>query len=198
MPAYLFLDDPVWAAVYWATYIVFALETGFISSREKGMARGDMRDRGSRGFIYFMSFFAMGLAFGAPFAAPGLRIALPAAPVFWTAMALFWAGLALYGWAYATLGSFFRTEVQLLEGHRLVTGGPYRVLRHPAYTGGTLVMTGIGLASGNWLSVAGAFAATIIAYARRIAVEEAALGERFGAEFEARKSRTWALLPFFW
>jgi hypothetical protein len=54
------------------------------------------------------------------------------ATVFWGTYLLFFLetgcianrerGLALYGWASATLGSFFRTEVRLLEGHRVVTG----------------------------------------------------------------------------
>jgi protein-S-isoprenylcysteine O-methyltransferase len=97
-----------------------------------------------------------------------------------------------------TLGAFFRTSVQLLDGQRLVTRGPYRLLRHPAYTGGILVFAGVGLSTGNWISTAVAPLAVAIAYAWRIHVEERALRERFGAEFETHRRRTWAVLPPVW
>ena len=47
--------------------------------------------------------------------------------------------------------------------------GPYRVLRHPSYTGGLLTMVGIGLAIGNWLSL---LLVVLAAYGYRIQVEE--------------------------
>ena len=118
--------------------------------------------------------------------------------MFATAIILLWAGTALYPWAAITLGAFFRTSVQLLHGQQLVTHGPYRILRHPAYTAGVLVFTGIGLAMGNWLSLAGAVLPVMIAYVWRIRVEETALRERFGPEFDAHRARTWAIIPLVW
>jgi len=114
------------------------------------------------------------------------------------AIALLWAGLLLYIWAVLTLGAFFRTSVQLLDGQQLVRRGPYRVLRHPAYTGGILLFAGIGLAAGNWISALVAPLAAVVAYAWRIHVEELALRERFGAAFESHRKRTWAVLPPVW
>ena len=113
-------------------------------------------------------------------------------------MAVVGAGILLYRWAALTLGAFFRTQVTLLDGQRLVMRGPYRLLRHPAYSGGILVYAGIGLAIGNWLSAIAMPLSLIVAYSRRIRVEEAALRERFGAEFEANHARTWAIIPFVW
>ena len=86
----------------------------------------------------------------------------------------------------------------LLDGQKLVTRGPYRLLRHPAYTGGILVFAGVGLSTGNWISFAAALLAVGLAYAWRIHVEEIALRERFGAEFEAQRRRTWAVIPLLW
>jgi len=113
-------------------------------------------------------------------------------------MLIYWSGIALYVWCVRTLGTSFRTSVQLLDGQRLVTRGPYRVLRHPAYTGGILIFAGTGLAIGNWLSFAAATLAAVIGYGFRIRVEERALKERFGAEFEANRRRTWAVIPLVW
>lgn len=197
-PPYLFLERPSWAAVFWVSYVAFFFATMWVHSRERGKVQGDNRDRGSRAGIYALSFVGAAFALAGPVLRPGARIPLPHALLFYTSIALFWAGTILYPWAAITLGAFFRTSVQLLDGQRLVTRGPYRILRHPAYTAGMLVFTGIGLATGNWLSLVGAVLCVAIAYAWRVYIEEAALRERFGAEFEAHRKRTWAIIPLVW
>jgi protein-S-isoprenylcysteine O-methyltransferase len=162
------------------------------------MAKGENRDRGSKALIYILSFGSLFAAFVLPPYVPQARIALAPLPVFATAIALVWVGAALYAWAVRTLGTSFRTSVTLLEGQRLITKGPYRILRHPAYTGGILIFAGMGLAIGNWLSFAITTIAAVVAYGVRIRVEEMALRERFGAEFEANRKRTWAVIPLVW
>jgi len=197
-PQYLFLERPAWAAIFWVSYVAFFFVTMWVHGRERGKVQGDNRDRGSRAGIYVLSFVGVAVAFAGPYLMPSARIALPPLPVFVVAIVLFWSGAVLYPWAAITLGAFFRTSVQLLDGQRLVTRGPYRILRHPAYTAGVLVFAGIGLAMGNWLSFAGAVLSVALAYAWRIRVEEMALRERFGAEFDAHRKRTWAIIPLVW
>ena len=197
-PGYLFAARPLWSAIYWATFIAFFAATSWVQNRERNAARGDMRDRGSKAVIYAGSFVGMAGALLAPAYWPSAKIGLPPEPVFVTAISLIWAGLLLYLWAVLTLGAFFRTSVQLLDGQQLVRRGPYRLLRHPAYTGGILLFAGIGLAAGNWISALIAPLAAIIVYAWRIHVEEIALRERFGEEFERHRQRTWAVIPLLW
>ena len=198
VPTYLFAERRLWSAIYWATFVAFFGATSWVQNREKNAARGDMRDRGSKPVIYVGSLVGMAGAFLAPAYWPEAKIGLPPEPVFATAMALIWVGLLLYIWAVLTLGAFFRTSVQLLDGQRLVRRGPYRLLRHPAYTGGILLFAGIGLSTGNWISAVVAPLSAIVAYAWRIHVEELALRERFGAEFEDHRKRTWAVIPLVW
>ena len=45
-------------------------------------------------------------------------------------------------WCHRTLGSFFTWNVALRDGHKLVTSGPYSVLRHPSYTGWYCIVAG--------------------------------------------------------
>jgi protein-S-isoprenylcysteine O-methyltransferase len=197
-PDYLFNARPLWTIIYWASWAAFFFEVSWVNRRERNASCGDDRDRGSKALIYAASMIGLLCAFAAPSFLPSARIALPPAPVFWTAIGLFWAGVLMYLWAILTLGAFFRTSVQLLEGQRLVTRGPYRLLRHPTYTGGILLFAGIGLATGNWVAALAAPLAVALAYAWRIHVEEIALAERFGAEFEAQRKRTWAVIPLLW
>ncbi len=197
-PVYLFNMQPAWSIVYGISFFLFFALTSWFQRGERKGPRGEVRDRGSKPLIYVASFAGMAAAFAAPAFLPGAHIALPPEPVFITAMTLFWAGALLYYWAILTLGAFFRTSVTLLDGQRLVTRGPYRLLRHPAYSGGILLFAGIGLSIGNWIAAAAAPLAVGLAYAWRIHVEEIALRERFGAEFEAQRRRTWAVIPLLW
>lgn len=197
-PHYLFLAHALWIWIFWASYLAFFFVSAWAFARERHAVRGENRDRGSKAVIFAFSFVALALAFAGPYLLPSADTALASAPVFWAAMVLFWSGTILYPWSVLTLGSFFRTSVQLLDGQSLVTRGPYRYLRHPAYTAGILIFSGIGLAIGNWFSFLESFVILLLAYAWRIRVEEQALGERFGAEFEAHRRRTWAVIPLLW
>src|SRR5206468_10337724 len=68
--------------------------------------------------------------------------------------ALAWCGITLRVWAIDTLGRFFRRDVTVEADQTVVTAGPYRFLRHPAYAGNTLVAAGTGLMLANLGSLA--------------------------------------------
>jgi protein-S-isoprenylcysteine O-methyltransferase len=195
---YLFNARPLWSFIFWASFFAFFVVGSWVQNRERGAAPGDNRDGGTKAVIYLGSAIGVAFAFAAPAVWAQARIGLPQEAVFACAMILFWGGLLLYVWSVLTLGAHFRTSVQLLEGQRLVTRGPYRLLRHPAYTGGIMLFSGIGLATGNWIAAVAAPLAVAIAYAWRIHVEEIALREKFGAEFDANRRRTWAVIPLIW
>ncbi|MGW6130682.1 isoprenylcysteine carboxyl methyltransferase family protein [Cellulomonas sp. NPDC055163] len=61
----------------------------------------------------------------------------------WTALVLTLASQALRWWCIATLGPRWNTRVIVVPGLPLVTGGPYRWLRHPNYV--AVVVEGIAL-----------------------------------------------------
>jgi len=183
---------------FWISYWAWILMEVWIFSRDIRKGTGQKKDRGS--FILIMVLITVGIttAFYAPHLWPWATITLPRDQTFWTAIAMIWAGIALRVWAVLTLGKHFRTSVRILDDHKLVTSGPYRFLRHPSYTGGLITVFGVGLALGNWISLAAAFAGIFISYSVRIFVEEKALREHFGAAFDAHAKRTWAVLPPVW
>ncbi len=65
----------------------------------------------------------------------------------------FGSGFGLALWAM-TVNPFFSTVIRLQEdrGHRLVTAGPYRRVRHPGYTGMLVGVLSLPLALGSWLA----------------------------------------------
>jgi protein-S-isoprenylcysteine O-methyltransferase len=111
-------------------------------------------------------------------------------------IALFAAGLILRWYAILWLGRFFTVNVAIAADHRVVDTGPYRYVRHPSYTGVLLAFLGYGIALGNWISLAAVTLPIAAAFARRIAVEEAALTSALGHAYADYAARTRRLLPF--
>jgi protein-S-isoprenylcysteine O-methyltransferase Ste14 len=155
----------------------------------------DSRDPSYR-WMLAGSFAGVGLAFAAANAdgaLPGPRW-LPAA----VGLAVMWAGFALRAWAVRTLGQFFRVEVTVEEGQRLVDTGPYARLRHPSYTGLLVFYLGLGIALDSWLSIAAAVLLPLAAVVNRIAHEERTLRRELGEQYERYSMRTARLIPGVW
>ncbi|GAA0527113.1 protein-S-isoprenylcysteine O-methyltransferase [Rhizomicrobium palustre] len=193
-----FSNPDVIRNAYFTSYWAWILMEIWIFSRDVRKGSGQKKDRGTFILICVLITAGITLAFWAPHLWPQAKMALPMLPRVWTAITLIWAGIFLRSWAVLTLGRHFRTSVRILDDHKLVTSGPYRVLRHPSYTGGLITVFGVGLGLGNWISLAAAFAGIFISYSVRILVEEKALREHFGEAFEAHAKRTWAVLPPLW
>ncbi len=113
----------------------------------------------------------------------------------WVGLVLFTGGAALSVWAIHTLGQWFSPRIGVQYGHELVSAGPYRVLRHPFYTG--LLMATVGLPGifGSWLGVAMAIVALpFVLY--RVGIEEDQLEREFGDVYRTMRNRTWRLIPY--
>jgi protein-S-isoprenylcysteine O-methyltransferase Ste14 len=105
-------------------------------------------------------------------------------------------GLVLRLWAIRTLGRFFTATVQVAAEQRLVQSGPYRVLRHPSYTGALLAVLGLAVAFACAVGIVVTLALGIAAYTYRMAIEERALVAELGDAYRAYCERTWRLVPF--
>jgi|SRR5271157_4607521 len=118
--------------------------------------------------------------------------------VFWTGTAIMLLGLGLRIWAIITLGKSFRTTVETHQDQRVISRGPYKRVRHPSYTGLLLTGCGYGIALQNWLSLIFAVALPLAALLCRIHIEERAMVESLGTEYERYQRRTKRLIPWIW
>jgi len=104
---------------------------------------------------------------------------------------------------YHHLGQHFTFELALRDNHKLVTTGPYSIVRHPAYTGSIMALIGIGLIQfsrgswwaevlGLWTSTSGSLVAFIwtcilttipVAVIARTYAEDKVLRRAFGKEW---------------
>jgi len=112
-----------------------------------------------------------------------------------------WAGLAvgiltdiLLYWQFSSIGNNISPTVAIRQQHQLVTSGPYRWIRHPLYTFGTLGYLGFALLAANWfIALMTLIVLGIIAI--RLPQEEAALIAKFGDEYRNYIKTTGAFLP---
>lgn len=118
--------------------------------------------------------------------------------VFSVGVLIGWLGLLLRWWSFVTLGKYFTVVLRTSEDQPVVDRGPYRVLRHPSYTGLLLAFLGCGLMVGNLVGMAGSLAMLSIALVYRIRIEEQALDAALGTiyrDFAVNRAR---LIPFVW
>jgi len=104
------------------------------------------------------------------------------------------AGAVLAIWSRHLLGRDWSASVQLKEGHELVVAGPYRVIRHPIYTGFLLLFLGSALMVGEWRGLL-AVAIIFVSFWFKLRKEETWMIERFGDAYREYRKTTRALLP---
>jgi protein-S-isoprenylcysteine O-methyltransferase Ste14 len=109
-------------------------------------------------------------------------------------LVLFAIGLGVAIWARLNIGRNWGTPMSRKEDPELVTSGPYRLIRHPIYSGILLASVGTAVAlSWSWL-VATILAGIYFVYSAR--VEEHYLLEQFPDAYPTYAHSTKMLIPF--
>lgn len=104
------------------------------------------------------------------------------------------AGLLFTVWARASLGRNWSGFVTIKDHHELVISGPYRLVRHPIYTGLLLAFAGSAVALGEWRGILGLLIA-LPAFWWKLSLEEAWLRQQFGAAYADYQRRVAPLIP---
>ena len=118
--------------------------------------------------------------------------------IFFFGIAIMLIGMALRFWSVFTLGKSFRTTIETDQDQKIISHGPYKLVRHPSYSGLLLLFCGYGIALQNWLSLLVAVSLPLVALLYRIRIEEAALVSSFGSEYIEYQKRTKKLIPWVW
>lgn len=112
--------------------------------------------------------------------------------------ALYVSGLVVAEWALFA-NAYFETTVRVQHdrGHRVVSSGPYRAVRHPGYVGMILMWAGTPMILGSaWAFVAAALLAAAIIV--RTALEDRILRRELAGYEEYTKSTRYRLVPLLW
>lgn len=97
-------------------------------------------------------------------------------------------------WLFSSIGSGISPTSATRREHKLSTSGPYRWVRHPLYTVGTILFISFGIMADNWF-IAALGILTFIAMAARTPQEETNLIEKFGDEYREYMKRTGRFMP---
>lgn len=148
-----------------------------------------------------LGIFLQGLSFGIvwcvrrsrwwPFpASPGGELALGSFAVLLAWGSSWWCLLAVQ-----VLGKQWAYQARVIQGHDLITEGPYRIVRNPIYLGMFGLMLASGLVLSPWWAVLAAVAVFLAGNQIRIRQEEKLLREAFGAKFDEYARKVPAFLP---
>jgi len=122
------------------------------------------------------------------------RLAAPEPVVQVVGATLFIAGLGVAVWARVHLGRNWGMPMTRKDEPELVTSGPYRLIRHPIYSGILLAFVGTALATNlYWLIV---FAVMGVYFVHSATVEEKLLTSSFPDAYPSYRARTKMLIPF--
>lgn len=192
----LVVHDPAAAAVYWVAVSAWLLgELAFM--RRTGAGEPEGRDRTT--LLLTMAVLAgLGLAVWAAYGLSGLTLPGPGWWPLVTGLAVMAAAIAFRIWAMRTLGRYFKYTVVVQDDHQVIESGPYHLVRHPSYTGMIGGCFGMGLALGNWLSLALVGGLALVGFTLRLLSEERVLAEQLGEPYREYMTRTHRLIPFVW
>jgi protein-S-isoprenylcysteine O-methyltransferase Ste14 len=200
---------PAWTLDYWQAWTFFAAyfapslalilylakkDPQLLARRMRGgpFAEKEPRQRiimslASLGFIGLLVVPALDHRFGWSPMAPATALAGDA--------------LVLLGWlavlAVFRVNSYSAATIELAPDQKVISTGPYAVVRHPMYTGGLVMLLGIPIALGSWWGVL-VFAAIIPALIWRLLDEEAFLTKNLEGYAAYRKQVRYRLIPMLW
>jgi len=105
-------------------------------------------------------------------------------------------GIGFRAWAVQALGKYFTATVQIKEDHRLITSGPYHIVRHPSYTGAFIAIIAGGVILESLSGFIISCMAMMIAYYVRINIEEKELINRFGNDYTVYRKKIKMIIPY--
>jgi protein-S-isoprenylcysteine O-methyltransferase Ste14 len=173
------------ALLNWAGF-----ELAFRSPGEASSWRGDARDRASTPLLVL----AFAVAAILPAALRGATFGSVGRAA-WAGVGLCVLGLVVRAWGMLTLGASYTRTLRTAAGQPLVTGGPYRWVRHPGYAGSIAVWVGAALAFHSWLAAVAVAILMLLAYGWRVRTEERMLTAHFGDAYRDYAAHTSRLFP---
>ena len=165
---------------------------GIIPRVRRRGTRIKKEDRGSHLLLWMSIVVSITISFSLA----GSGIAMLPSWVYYPGIVLMVSGIVLRQWSIAVLGQFFSGTVGIQEGQKVVDTGPYRLVRHPSYTGALLIFVGLGLAVQSWGAVLVLLMLFGVAYGYRVYVEEQVLVSKLGDEYVKYSKRTKRLIPY--
>ena len=167
----------------------------FKQTAKASRKEASVQDRGSISILIGLQWVGLALNFSLAGLFPAAAIPWHRTGFFLLGVTLILFGVALRWYAIWTLGSYFTRDVAVSADQKVVQNGPYRSIRHPAYSSTFLTMVGVGLAMTNWASLVILLMCVFFGHMYRVRVEEKALIHTVGQPYVEYMHRTKRFIP---
>jgi protein-S-isoprenylcysteine O-methyltransferase Ste14 len=104
-------------------------------------------------------------------------------------------GLGFCLWARAVLGRNWSGTVTLKENHELIVRGPYRLVRHPIYTGLLAMLIATAIEQGHIAGMIG-LVLVFVSLWIKLSDEEEVMRKQFPDQYAAYRERVKRIIPF--
>src|SRR4030065_648701 len=99
-------------------------------------------------------------------------------------------------WSRWSLGEWFSTKFAIKKGHQIIKTGPYKIMRHPIYLGGTLAIWGFTLALDSLITLLILAIPIPITFYLNIKAEERLFLKEMAGEYQKYQQEVPRLIPF--
>jgi len=114
----------------------------------------------------------------------------------WVGILIIIVGNIIRQYSMHIMGSSYVATLQVQDKPKLIKAGPFKLVRHPCYTGFMVSLWGLGIASLNWLFLLLIMLFSLIVFLIQIRIEERELEAFFGEEYKEYKKITKKILPY--
>lgn len=189
--------------IFQYVFIIFMLSELFIfifniwstfSSSKQSSVKKIKGDKGSY-FLIVIGFIA--IIFLNPICRKNTPFVFPVL-LFWIGAILIILGILLRVYSVFTLRNYFTLSVQVNSAQKIIQSGPYKQLRHPAYSGSLLSLIGVAICFRSLLGLLLSLLIMAIIYSYRIKIEEKILENNFPSTYSDYKNKTYKIIPFVW
>jgi protein-S-isoprenylcysteine O-methyltransferase Ste14 len=116
--------------------------------------------------------------------------------LYWIGLSLMYLGIILRHYCVYLMGSQYVATLRVNEKPKLITQGPFGLIRHPCYTGFIVALWGASITMLNYVFVVFLMMASLILFLIQIKIEEKQLIIYFGKEYEEYIKSTKKLFPY--
>ncbi len=195
------MPSSIFTSNYAATGFVITIVLFFVAEQiggviipaiRRGGAKVQRRNVGSNALVLV----SWVVVFSVPIMLSKMGTALLPDWVYYIGIAVMVAGIAFRQYAIAVLGRYFSGVLGVQKEQKVVESGPYRLIRHPSYTGVLIFLAGMGLALQSWAAVLVNITIFAVAYGYRMFVEEKVLISELGNNYVEYMKRTKRVIPY--
>jgi protein-S-isoprenylcysteine O-methyltransferase Ste14 len=163
-------------------------------STKRTIYRESSAERAGYWLVLVIGYFLVIKSSSLPF--PFDWLVVPHAPSSaWVGVFLCVSGLLFAIWARVILGRNWSGVITLKEEHELIVRGPYRVVRHPIYTGILAMFAGTAIAIGYFGGFLGLLL-VFVSFWLKLKREEDLMLKHFPDKYVAYQRRVKRIIPF--